>query len=147
MAIPGGGLEEDCGELTYRGDNVMMGYAGERDDLTLGDTLGGVLPTGDLGHRDDDGFFWVTGRSKRFAKVYGQRINLDEVERELPVPAAAVGTDDRGIMVFVVGGDPGELRGRLAERFRLRAAFDVRAVSELPTTAGGKVDYSALADA
>jgi acyl-coenzyme A synthetase/AMP-(fatty) acid ligase len=150
VAIPGGGLQVEhtlegaSGELVYRGDNVMMGYAGERDDLALGDTLGGVLHTGDLGRRDDDGFFWVTGRTNRFAKVYGLRINLDEVERELPVPAAAVGIDERAIKVFTVGGDASELRGRLAERFRLRAAFDVRTVSELPTTAAGKVDYPAL---
>ena len=145
VAIPGGRLEVDGGELVYHGDNVMMGYATERDDLALGDELGGVLHTGDLGHRDDDGFFWVTGRVKRFVKVHGHRINLDEVERALPVPAAAVGDDERGITVFTVGGDPAGMRARLADRFRLHArAFHVFAVAELPTTAGGTVDYAAL---
>jgi acyl-coenzyme A synthetase/AMP-(fatty) acid ligase len=146
IPIPGGELEIDGGELVYRGANVMMGYATELDDLALGDKLGGVLRTGDLGHRDDDGFFWVTGRSQRFAKVYGLRINLDEVERALPVHCAAVGADERGITVFAVGGDPEELRTRLADRFRLRArTFEVRGVEQLPTTASGKIDYSALA--
>lgn len=146
VSIPGGELKEDGGELVYRGANVMMGYATELDDLALGDKLGGVLRTGDLGHRDHDGFFWVTGRSRRFAKVHGLRINLDEVERALPVPSAAVGADERGITVFAVGGDPEELRTRLADRFSLRArTFDVRGVEQLPTTASGKIDYSALA--
>jgi acyl-coenzyme A synthetase/AMP-(fatty) acid ligase len=145
VPIPGGELKVDEGELIYRGANVMMGYATELEDLALGDKLGGVLRTGDLGHRDDDGFFWVTGRSKRFAKVYGLRINLDEVEAALPVPCAAVGADERGITVFAVGGDPDELRTRLADRFHLRArTFDVRGVEQLPTTASGKIDYSAL---
>ena len=148
VAIPGGQLEAEDGELVYTGDNVMMGYASERDDLALGDELGGVLRTGDLGHRDDDGFFWVTGRSSRFAKVYGVRVNLDEIERELPNSAAAVGYDDRAITVFVEGGDPEELRGRLAHRFHLRPrSFDVRGVARLPTMASGKIDYAALRDA
>jgi acyl-coenzyme A synthetase/AMP-(fatty) acid ligase len=145
VPIPGGDLEVDDGELVYRGANVMMGYATEREHLARGDDLGGVLRTGDLGFRDQDGFFWITGRSNRFAKVYGLRINLDEVERELPVPSAAVGTDERGITVFAVGGDVDDMRARLADRFRLRAGtFDVRGVDHLPTTANGKVDYAAL---
>ena len=103
----------------------------------------GVFPMAES--RADDGFFWVTGRSKRFAKVYGLRINLDEVEGALPVPCAAVGADERGITVFAVGGDPDELRARLADRFHLRArTFDVLGVEQLPTTASGKIDYSAL---
>jgi acyl-CoA synthetase (AMP-forming)/AMP-acid ligase II len=64
------------------------------------------------------------------------------------VPAAALGSDERGITVFVEGGDPGELRARLAERFRLRPrTFHVLAVDRLPTTASGKIDYAALNDA
>jgi acyl-CoA synthetase (AMP-forming)/AMP-acid ligase II len=44
-----------------------------------------------------------------------------------------------------VGGDPDEIRTRLAERFQLRArAFEVRGVEQLPLTASGKVDYAAL---
>ena len=145
VPIPGGQLEADDGELVYRGANVMMGYATEPEHLARADELGGVLRTGDLGHRDDDGFFWVTGRSKRFAMVYGLRVNLDEVEQALPVPSAVLGSDDRAITVFAVGGDSDQLRATLAERFCLRdRSFDVRIVDQLPTTASGKVDYSAL---
>ena len=58
----------------------MLGYAEGRDDLALGDALSGELRTGDLGSFDSDGFFRVTGRTKRIAKVYGLRVNLDEIE-------------------------------------------------------------------
>lgn len=92
IAIPGGKLSirsddgsklpsNRPGEVIYHGANVMMGYAECRDDLSAPDVMNGVLPTGDYGYLDDDGFLYITGRLKRFIKLLGQRINLDEVER------------------------------------------------------------------
>ncbi len=115
IAIPGGELSIEDGELVYRGPNVMMGYATARADLARGDELGGVLRTGDLGHHDDEGFFYVTGRAKRIAKVYGQRINLDEIEAAVDGPAGAIAGDDR-IDVFAERGADARA---LAARFRL----------------------------
>jgi acyl-CoA synthetase (AMP-forming)/AMP-acid ligase II len=143
IAIPGGALRVEDDELVYQGPNVMLGYAEQRADLARGDELGGVLPTGDLGHADDDGFFYVTGRRKRIAKVYGQRINLDEVEAAVDGPAGAVAGDER-IEVFAERGADARA---LAERFRLPArAIRVHAVERLPVQGSGKVDYAALAD-
>ena len=147
IPIPGGRLEVDAsGELVYRGENVMMGYATERVHLALGDERGGVLRTGDLGHQDDEGFFYLTGRVARFAKPLGLRVSLDEVEQALPWRAAAVERDERVISVFVEGGeDPQAVRALLARRFRLPPrTFDVRDVDELPVTGAGKVDYARL---
>jgi acyl-CoA synthetase (AMP-forming)/AMP-acid ligase II len=153
IPIPRGSLEVDAdGQLVYEGPNVMMGYAEERADLALGDVQHGRLETGDLGHADDDGFFYVTGRLKRFAKIFGLRVNLDDIERALhaTVPAAAVGRDEASITVFIEDGhdqDPEQVRRRLAERFKLNPrAFDVRVLTRLPTTTSGKIDYAALAD-
>lgn len=84
LALPGGRLEaDDDGEILYHGPNVMMGYADTADDLSRGDDLGGVLRTGDLGRVDPDGFLHITGRLKRMAKIFGIRVNLDDVERML----------------------------------------------------------------
>src|SRR5208283_5186684 len=88
-AIPGGRLSIERqdgtmaeiggeGEIIYRGPNVMMGYAERPEDLALGDDLRGVLPTGDLGYLDDEGYLFVTGRNKRIGKLFGLRVNLDE---------------------------------------------------------------------
>jgi len=38
------------------------------------------LRTGDLAVVDSDGYFYITGRLKRFVKIFGSRINLDELE-------------------------------------------------------------------
>jgi long-chain acyl-CoA synthetase len=86
------------GELIYKGDNVMMGYAENRGDLARGDDMNGILHTGDLAYRDQNGYFFVTGRMKRFLKIFGLRLNLDDVEEalesHLSKAVACVGNDD-----------------------------------------------------
>src|SRR5205085_377478 len=93
-AIPGGALASQTaggettqpqitGEVIYRGPNVMMGYAETAAELARGDDNGGRLATGDLGYLDADGDLWLTGRSKRIGKVFGVRVQLDDLERAL----------------------------------------------------------------
>lgn len=72
---------EAQGEMVYRGENVTLGYATCRDDLLKGDENQGIMHTGDLARRDADGCYFIIGRLKRFLKIYGLRIGLDEVER------------------------------------------------------------------
>ncbi len=93
-AIPGGSftlLSEDTeihpdsadiasGELIYSGPNVSLGYAENTDDLQKGDENKGLLYTGDLARRDNDGCYYIIGRKKRFVKISGRRISLDELE-------------------------------------------------------------------
>ena len=57
------------GELVYEGPNVSLGYAECRADLAKGDENHGVLHTGDVARRDADGYYYITGRMKRFVKV------------------------------------------------------------------------------
>ena len=69
------------GEMVYRGENVTLGYATCVEDLQKGDENHGVTHTGDLARRDSDGCYFIIGRLKRFLKIFGLRIGLDEVER------------------------------------------------------------------
>ena len=71
---------EAQGEMVYRGENVTLGYATCREDLLKDDENHGVMHTGDLARRDADGCYFIVGRLKRFLKIYGLRIGLDEVE-------------------------------------------------------------------
>ena len=71
---------EATGEMVYRGENVTMGYAYCKEDLMKGDENHGVMHTGDIAHRDADGYYFIIGRMKRFLKIFGLRIGLDEVE-------------------------------------------------------------------
>ena len=59
----------------------IPGYAHGADDLQLGDERHGRLLTGDLAYCDEDGFYYIAGRKKRFVKIMGKRVNMDEVEQ------------------------------------------------------------------
>lgn len=159
-AIPGGdllvvsGSGELCGpgqvgELVYRGPNVMMGYGESREDLSKGDQLRGVLQTGDLGYHDQDGFFYITGRKKRIAKILGNRISLDEVEL-LTGEAYAVAAIERDEMIVCyyqnISDDRAvELRSIVAEKLNISADhIEFKRISLLPLTPNGKVDYQKL---
>ncbi|RGD54882.1 o-succinylbenzoate--CoA ligase [Bacteroides sp. AM07-18] len=71
---------EAIGEMIYRGENVTLGYAVCKEDLQKGDDNNGILHTGDIVRRDSEGFYFIVGRMKRFLKIFGLRIGLDEVE-------------------------------------------------------------------
>ena len=145
IAVPTG----EVGELIYTGPNVMMGYATSRPDLSLGDVLGGVLRTGDMASIDADGFIYMAGRAKRDAKLYGLRINLDEVEDILRKhgPTAVISRDDR-LRIFCEYGDANaftQYRRDLAAQLQINyMAFEFVRVEKLPTKGSGKIDYQAL---
>lgn len=158
VAIPGGALRlEPTGdpplgsELVYQGPNVMLGYAEGPDDLALGDVQHGVLRTGDLGSVDADGYFRVTGRLKRFAKLFGKRVSLEDVEREVesqfPVQAAALDGGDRIVLCCEGAGDAdlSAIEEHVARMLSVPPpAVTARSLPALPRTASGKKDYRAL---
>jgi acyl-CoA synthetase (AMP-forming)/AMP-acid ligase II len=159
IAIPGGRLRLEplehggdlAAELVYEGDNVMMGYAEEPRDLALGDVQRGVLRTGDLATVDADGFFTLAGRLKRFAKLFGRRVSLEDVERELeaafPVRAMAIDGGER-LQVHFVTDDAVLVDAMVAHLAKFLAvppgAIGVRRLAQLPLTASGKKDYRAV---
>ena len=78
--VSGGKIELIDNEIVYTGKNVSLGYAESLSDLYLGDVNNGKLFTGDLGIKDDNGYFYITGRKKRISKLFGLRINLDDIQ-------------------------------------------------------------------
>lgn len=149
VAIPGGtfSLAED-GELIYQGENVSMGYAECAEDLMKGDENHGVLHTGDMARVDEDGFYYITGRKKRFVKVWGNRCNLDQVEqlvKPITTTCACAGVDDH-ITVFVTKeGLEKEIKDLLASKTGLNPiAFAVKVIEAIPVKDSGKIDYQLL---
>lgn len=74
---------QKTGELIYEGQNVCSGYSKNYEDLKKGDEWKGLIATGDIAKKDNDGFFYIVGRKKRIAKIFGKSINLDDIENKL----------------------------------------------------------------
>ncbi len=174
IAIPGGkfrlidvnGQEINAsgvtGELVYMGPNVTMGYAQRPEELVLGDKKNGYLETGDMAWRDKDGYYYIVGRKKRFLKVYGNRVNLDELNGLLKsqygnVDCCCTGVDDH-VSVFLTketeeeiirqndGGVAADvIKKYLTEKTGLnRAAFEIMVIPEIPKNDAGKIQYGEL---
>lgn len=71
------------GEIIYYGKNVCLGYANTRNDLNRGDINKGILLTGDLAYRDKENFYYLVGRKNRISKIFGIRVNLEDIEKKL----------------------------------------------------------------
>ena len=138
------------GELEYIGPNVTMGYSFSKEDLFKGDERNGTLLTGDIAQFDENGFYYIVGRKKRFLKVFGNRINLDEIEQMLKdryvgIDCAVAGIDD-DVRIFVArdgGGD--EMRKFLSSKTGLNVkAFSVIRIEQIPKNDSGKILYDVL---
>lgn len=136
------------GELVYEGPNVSLGYAECIKDLAKGDENHGILHTGDIAYRDEDGYYYITGRMKRFVKVWGNRCNLDATEqlvKNITTNCACAGVDDL-ITVFVTEkGLETQIKNFLSEKMGLNTrAFSVKVIDSIPKNNSGKVLYSEL---
>lgn len=162
IAIPGGEFKlinengstitesETVGELHYSGDNVTLGYAESAQDLCLGDRNQGNLLTGDMAKFDNDGFYFIVGRKKRFLKVFGVRINLDEIEQLIKkefnhISCAASGIDDHMKIYIENSSLEEEIRKFVCKKLGIiKTALKVVAIDEIPKNEAGKILYSKL---
>ena len=71
------------GEIIYSGKNVMLGYSSSYVDLKKFSKKIKRLFTGDIGYKDKNNLLFITGRRARDMKIFGYRINLDELENIL----------------------------------------------------------------
>ena len=150
MDVNGNVIEETDvdGELIYEGPNVSLGYAECRADLAKGDENHGVLHTGDVARRDADGYYYITGRMKRFVKVWGNRCNLDATEQLVKASTtscACVGVDDK-ITIFVTqeGLEESIIKLLVEKTGFNNRAFEVRVIDAIPVKSSGKIDYQVM---
>ncbi|MBM3925559.1 MAG: long-chain-fatty-acid--CoA ligase [SAR202 cluster bacterium] len=149
LPLPSG----QVGEVAARGSRIMQGYW-RNEQATKGAFHGGWLFTGDLGYMDEDGYLYLSGRSKDFIKRGGEMISPEEVEQALmshPAvdDAAIIGVPDidwservRALVVKKGGAACSEIE--LIEYCHQRLASFKRPesvvfVEELPRNALGKV--------
>lgn len=132
------------GEMVYRGENVTLGYALCGEDLKKGDENGGVLRTGDIAHRDVDGYYFIIGRMKRFLKIFGLRIGLDEIEylikSNFDTDCVCSGSDDMLKVMITNAFLANEIRDFIVEKTKLyHKNIDVVIVDHIERNEAGKV--------
>ncbi|MCM1364448.1 MAG: AMP-binding protein [Faecalibacterium sp.] len=137
------------GELVYEGPNVTLGYAEKADDLIKGDERGGRLSTGDIARRDEDGCYYIVGRISRFLKLYGNRVNLDEIDRlvksHFDIDCASVGTDSQCLTYITDETLTDEVERFLSAKTHLNPkAFRAVYINEIPKNPSGKVLFAKL---
>jgi amino acid adenylation domain-containing protein len=151
-ACSGDRVELDEGEIVVHGPTVMLGYWG-------GPRHVGGYRTGDLGRYDERGNLEYAGRRDAMVKVRGHRIELGEIEAalaahpaiaEVAVVVAGTGLDTRlrAVAVLRAGTRLGLLgvKAHCAARLpRYMIVDELRVVEELPRTANGKTNRTALA--
>lgn len=145
----------DTGEIWIRGPMVFRGYHGLPEQTASVTSPTGFFKSGDLGHIDDDGYLFITGRKKDMLIVSGENVYPREIEEaictlEAASEAAVVGRPDesRGEVpvAFVIAVEGMEV-GEAAVKAHLREMGlppfkipkEVRIVEELPRSPTGKV--------
>lgn len=141
---------EVSGELVYKGDNVALGYAESESDLGLGDVFQGKLHTGDIGKVDIDGYFYILGRKKRFLKIFGNRVSLDETENLIKERfkienCACTGRDDKMFIFLTSDSEANEIIPYISKYTSLHpTAFKVVVIDKIPKNETGKILYKEL---
>jgi len=160
LAIPGGEFSiveegggiiktpETVGELVYQGENVSMGYATGISSLKQGDENQGVLATGDLAKVDKEGFYYIVGRRNRFVKIFGNRVNLDEVEhlvRDIASECACVSVEDKLHIYITDIHAIDKVKAFVSSKIGIHfTGFKVKYIDEIPKSSSGKVNYIGL---
>lgn len=101
---------DEVGEIVARGTNIMQGYWNQPEETNAVLTAHG-FHTGDLGRKDEEGFFYVVGRKRDMIKSAGNRVSAKEIEEiilEHPniLETAVIGVPDQyigeAICAFIV---------------------------------------------
>lgn len=138
------------GELVYTGANVMLGYAENAMDMIKSNENNGILHTGDIAYFDEDGFYFITGRIKRFIKIFGNRVNLDEIEYLLcnrEIEAVCTGRDNYLQVCILKVGDKDSTIEFLTKTLGIHISIiNVKVIDAIPKNSAGKTIYTNLMD-
>jgi acyl-[acyl-carrier-protein]-phospholipid O-acyltransferase/long-chain-fatty-acid--[acyl-carrier-protein] ligase len=151
---------EKGGRLFVRGPNIMKGYL-NADANAKFKSLGGWYDTGDIVFIDPEGFIFIQGRLKRFAKISGEMVSLTALEEALSgafpqyglrfqIAVVSRPDPDKGETLIAATNEPrlklDEIRAAVKQKGLPNIAIprDVRHFKELPRLGTGKINHREL---
>lgn len=138
------------GEIFISGENIMMGYSSSVKDIKITNISKKKLKlnTGDIGYFNKDGFFYITGRSNRIVKIYGNRIDLNEIERKMKdflINVNCVNKDNILVVFFHKKLSQKKVESKLYEVIKLNLnKVKFVKIEKIPMTKSKKIDYKKL---
>lgn len=144
-------IDPESEELLFSHPGISGGYANRLEDLSIYEQPE-ILHTGDMGRRGQNGLYYITGRIKRIMKLFGIRLNLDEVEvilkNELEGNTlVCLNSNDKKIIVLYdnQGIDPQNITEIIKNKLRINPQY-VRTehIESFPLSQNGKINYPLL---
>lgn len=144
-------IDSETNELLYSGPNIFGGYCKNHNDLNNFEKLN-WLKTGDLAYKDSQGFYYIKGRIKRFVKLFGKRINLDDLDNHCKTrfegrTFATVGLNDKKILIAYQGGiiELNEIKTFVKNKFDIHPSVIKEIhLEQIPLTSNGKPNFKEL---
>jgi acyl-[acyl-carrier-protein]-phospholipid O-acyltransferase/long-chain-fatty-acid--[acyl-carrier-protein] ligase len=155
------GIEQNgAGRLFVRGPNIMRGYLNPEANARF-QALGGWYDTGDIAKVDAEGFVYILGRLKRFAKVSGEMVSLTAIEEALAgafpqfglrfaVAVVARPDEAKGEKLIAVTNEPKLNLEQVRQAVRARGLGnlavprELRLMSDIPRLGTGKISHREL---
>jgi acyl-[acyl-carrier-protein]-phospholipid O-acyltransferase/long-chain-fatty-acid--[acyl-carrier-protein] ligase len=147
------GIKEG-GRLFVKGPNIMLGYFMPDNPGVLLPPKEGWHDTGDIVDVDSDGYVWIKGRAKRFAKIGGEMVSLTAVESyineaspEAHHVVVAVPDERKGEQLVLVTNDSTLSRRTVIDAAKATQVTElmipktVILVEAIPVLGTGKTDY------
>ena len=137
---------QKSGELIYSGKNVSSGYATSYKDLKE-DNNSDILRTGDYAKKDKDGFYYLLGRSDRFIKIQGNRLNLEDIEiytSSFGIKSVCKLKKNNKIAIFVEKNvDEKMLLKKIKNKITIHPSnFLIKKISKFPINKNLKISYN-----
>jgi len=136
------------GEIVCEGKNVFMGYSKNFRDLINDNEKNYKLNTGDLGYFDRDGFFYITSRKSKIAKIFGNRVDIGALENLMKKKGYKIAclSNDKKIIIFIEKKyNKTSLINYISKITNLNIrSFELIKLKYFPRTSNNKISYNEL---
>jgi acyl-coenzyme A synthetase/AMP-(fatty) acid ligase len=144
-------IDPETDELLFLHSSISGGYANKLEDLSTYEQPK-LLHTGDTGRRGQNGLYYITGRIKRIMKLFGIRLNLDEIEFILKNglegnTVVCLNGNDKKIIVLYdnINIDPQTIKETIKNKLRINPQYvHTEHIESFPLSQNGKINYPLL---